>query len=254
MSATISLIGKTVATSVAKKFGGKVVERWTRYRADRFFEGFAETVGLEVSTGVQSEEVDQRLDAILSDETKSEVLFDAYRRVCFSKSKTIGPRIIGLLTGLLVIEGRMANHDEERVFEAAELLADGDFIEFMKSYQKHRKKAEGISEQEVEHHMLGDSVVVRWLVDSSDSSSPSPHKFDIGPFPWEDAFGRWAFDLWQSGLMEARIQQTDRPLSSTTRGRAMTSMTVITMITFYPGCALLLKLLLRSLGPETSIT
>jgi hypothetical protein len=61
MPGTISLIGKAVAMGVAKKFGGKVIERWTRYRADRFFEGFAETVGLEISTGVLSEEVDKRL-------------------------------------------------------------------------------------------------------------------------------------------------------------------------------------------------
>ncbi len=85
-----SVIGKSVATTVAKKFGGAVVERWTRYRADRFFEGFVETVGMELTAGFQTEEVDKQLAEILADDSKSEVLFDAYRRVCFSRSKTLG--------------------------------------------------------------------------------------------------------------------------------------------------------------------
>lgn len=251
MTAAIAVIGKSVATSFAKKFGEKVIERWTRYRADRFFEGFVDAVGSEFSTGVQSEEVDRRLAAILSDETKSEVLFDAYRRVCFAKSKKLGPRIIGLLTGQLVHEGRMANYAEERVFEAAESLSDGDFIEFMKSYEEHRKKAKGVTDLKAEHCMLGDSVIVRWSEDSLDPNSLTGHKFDIGPFPWEEALGRWATRLEQCGLMEARIQQADRSPGSS-RGVAIRALTVTTTITFCPGCALLNVLLGRSFGPETS--
>ena len=250
MSVTITLVGKTLATTAAKKFGGKIVERWTRYRAERFFESFAESIGTEVCTGLQSERVDDALDKILSDDTKSEVLFDAYRRVCFSQSKAIGPRIIGLLTGRLVHEGRMADQKEEAVFAAAELLSDGDFIEFMKSYNDHRKKADGISDQGAEHYMLGDSVVVRWLEDSVDNSLLSSHRLDIGPFPWADAFGRWATRLEQCGLMEARIQQADRPPSSPTRGIAMRALTVVTTVTFCSGCALLDELLGRSFGSE----
>ena len=42
-------IGKSVAKIVAKKFTGTVIERWTRYRAERFFEGFVETLGPQPS-------------------------------------------------------------------------------------------------------------------------------------------------------------------------------------------------------------
>ncbi|MFM9709894.1 hypothetical protein, partial [Streptomyces galilaeus] len=78
-------------------FGKSVIEKWTRYRAERFFEAFVETIGIELVDGVETPETDRQLAEILADDFKTETLYDAYRRVCFSKSKTIGPRIIGLL-------------------------------------------------------------------------------------------------------------------------------------------------------------
>jgi hypothetical protein len=48
-----SLVGKPIARAIAKKFGGAIIERWTRYRADRFFEAFVETLGMEFSTGLK---------------------------------------------------------------------------------------------------------------------------------------------------------------------------------------------------------
>lgn len=257
LTAATTVIGKAVANAVVKKFGGAVVERWTRYRADRFFEGLVETVGVEFSTGIETDEVDKRLTAILADDTKSEVLFDAYRRVCFSKSKMLGPRIIGLLTGQLVHEGRMADYTEERVFEAAELLSDAEFVEFRKGYQQHRKKAEGITDLKAEHCMLGDSVMVRWSQDSSDLSGFGGHEIDIGSFPWQDALGRWAVGLKQCGLMEDRIQQASRhiPPSQEEEGFGeQTVMATTTTITFGPGCARLYDLLSRSLGPESNVS
>lgn len=250
-----SKLGKSVATSIAKKFGGAVVERWTRYRAERFFEGFAETVAIELATGIQTDDLDKCLAEILADDKKSEVLFDAYRRVCFSKSKTLGPRIIGLLTGELVHNGRMADYNEERVFEAAELLSDGDFVEFMKSYQEHRKKAEGITDLKAEHCMLGDSIIIRWLEESSDTDSISSRygkNLDIGPFPWEEALGRWAVTLKAAGLVEERIRQRSKQHSQPYEEEQTISTSVTTTITFCPGCARLYDLLLRSLGPETT--
>jgi hypothetical protein len=245
-------IGKSVATTFAKKFGVAVIERWTRHRAERFFEGFVEAVNVESSTGAQTEEVDSKLTAILADETKSEVLFDSYRRVCFSKSKTLGPRIIGLLTGQLVHQGRMADNNEECVFAAAELLSDGDFIEFMKGYQEHRKKAEGITDRKAEHCLLGDSVIVRWCEEKAWFSSWGGGDVDIGPFPWEDALGRWAMGLKQAGLIEERIQQATRQSPpSVQEGQGEQNLLIVTTtITFFPACVRLYDLLSRSLGAE----
>ena len=241
-------VGKKVATSIVKKFGGAVIERWTRHRAERFFEGFVETVGLPEN--MENQEVDKRLTEILADDTKSEVLFDSYRRVCFSKSKTLGPRIIGLLTGLLVYEGRMASHSEENIFAAAELLSDGDFIEFMKSYHEHREKAKGDTGPEAKHRKLGGSIIIRWLEESSDTSSMTGRDLDIGSFPWQDAFGRWAVYLERCGLMEDRIQQTTKRHPHSDGDDNIISTHVITTITFCLGCDQLYELIVNSVGAE----
>ncbi|HAO80199.1 MAG TPA: hypothetical protein DCQ92_14770, partial [Verrucomicrobia subdivision 3 bacterium] len=106
-----------------EKFTSAVIERWTRFRAEKFFEAFVEVLSEEMKDGIESPDVDKALETLLKDEVKSEVLYDAYRRVCFSTSKTIGPKVIGLLTGYLVFEGRMASEGEERAFQAAESLS-----------------------------------------------------------------------------------------------------------------------------------
>ncbi len=133
MSGLELTIAKKLGTIVARKFGVKVVERWTCYRAEKFFEGFVESLSEELDSGIESVDADKELEKILDDEVKSEVLFDAYRTVCFSKSKTLGPKIVGLLTGYLVAGGRVAVASEEVVFRAAESLSDGDLIELLRS-------------------------------------------------------------------------------------------------------------------------
>src|SRR5258708_5816337 len=94
-------------SKIAKKLGDWVVQRWARYRAEQFIEAFVESLRSEYRYDNEMTYVDVRLDAILGDETKSEVLFYAYRRVCFTKSKTLGPRIIG--TSLLVSSARISS-------------------------------------------------------------------------------------------------------------------------------------------------
>jgi hypothetical protein len=248
-AATTAVVAKkavgTAAISFAKKFGGSVIARWTNYRAERFYKGFIESFGNELSTGIESPEVNTRLDKILADDTKSEILFDAYRRVCFSTSKDIGPRIIGLLTGQLVREGRMADKMEENVFEAAELLSDGDLLEFMKSYQGHRRRAEGITNPESECYMLEGSVVVQWREVSSSSSAPSS-SMDIGPFPWRTDIGRWAGKLNSIGLIETKVEQVS--------GLAYNNLgiTIKTRVVYHSSCTKLSDLLSRSFGPSVT--
>jgi hypothetical protein len=84
---TITVLKATefLTSTITEKFRGLIIERWTRYRAERFFRGFVEALGLELKSGVQTDELDNLLTKILTDDTKSEVLFDAYRRVCFPR-------------------------------------------------------------------------------------------------------------------------------------------------------------------------
>jgi hypothetical protein len=134
---TVSKVSGSVAKTIGKHFGKAVIERWSRHRAERFFEAFAEEAERETESTCRPSEADAMLTQILNDEGKSEVMFDAYRRVCLARSKRIGPRIIGLLTAELVLQGKMADATEEALFEVAETFSDRDFMEFRKVYSEY---------------------------------------------------------------------------------------------------------------------
>jgi hypothetical protein len=247
----VTTIGKPVGTYLAKKFGTAVIERWTKHRAEQFFTGFVEAVGEELRSGTESRAVDAALDALLEDQNRSEVLFDAYRRVCFSTSKNLGPRIIGLLTGEIVNEGRMANSIEDSVFKAAELLSDRELIEFFKKYGEYRKKAEGVLDTKQEFCMLGGCVIVRWLEENVFDDGLSNRDCEIGSFPWEEALGAWALKLHHAGLLNTRTQQSIRNLRNYGHDPYI-QLTVLTTVTFEASCAELSRLLIRSMPPDTN--
>lgn len=112
----ISKSGTALVNSLAKSFTANVIERWTKYRAERFFEEFQNRLLSNRIDGEQDSRVMHDIEGILSTEHGSEVIFDSYRRVSLSSSKNIGPRIIGLLTAEICIEERVANDFEELTF------------------------------------------------------------------------------------------------------------------------------------------
>lgn len=239
MAIHFGLVAKPFATTLAKKFSGTVVERWTRYRAECFFEGFVQTIAGEASTGIETQDLDKRLDEVLSDDTKNEVLFDAYRRVCLSKSKTLGPRIIGLLTGQVVSEGRVADKMEERIFEAAESMSDGDFIEFMKGYRN-------LCDPLFQATDSSRAIRVPWSEEEADSS----RDLNISPFNWEEALGRWAVKLNAVGLLDVDVRQQTIAANSFDPDPGLVRINIKTTVIASGGCAELYDLLLRCLGPS----
>jgi hypothetical protein len=76
-------LASALGTYLAKNFAGRIVERWTKYRSEQMLEGLVAGLSDEQLTGEKGE-VDQILSRILDHEKYSEVLFDAYRRICFS--------------------------------------------------------------------------------------------------------------------------------------------------------------------------
>lgn len=202
----IVFAGKQLGTLVAKKFGASVVERWTRHRASAFFAGFLQALSKELNERTELKDVDRHLSEILDDEKRSEVLFDAYRSVCFSRSKTMGPRIIGLLTGIIVLENRTSHDDEDHVFGAAELLSDFDLHQFFKCYRSHL--AEVVQKKDRKKpHFEGNALVVPWSEDHRDSAWTSSSEIDTSPLNMEEALGPWASRLGQVGILTSRMIQ-----------------------------------------------
>lgn len=199
-----SVVGEMIAKGVAKKFGASVFERWTRYRAQRFLEGFCKELESEFQNKIVSDKVDEALDEILTNEKKSEALFDAYRAVSLAKSKKIGPRVIGLLTGKIVIESRDATFLEQDFFVIAEQLSDEEllglasFIEecdrSLLEEKKHIKEANG-------------SIEIQLHEENLDSSWKSKNSINLAPIDLREYFGSWALKIRNIGLFSERIDE-----------------------------------------------
>jgi hypothetical protein len=144
----------------------------------------------------------------------------------------------------------MADDCEQRIFAAAELLSDGELIDFMKHYHEYRTKATGISDLNAEYYMCGKSVIVRWCEEKTDNSHGTT-QIDIGPLDWDAALGRWAAKLKHTGLLTENVRQRSNHESVTYGGAMLVRTSVITTITFESACAQLYELLSRSLGPES---
>ncbi len=256
MSGLEITIAKTLGSIVARKFGTKVVERWTRYRAEKFFEGFVESLAEELDTGVESINADDTLEKILDDDTKSEVLFDAYRTVCFTKSKTLGPKIVGILTGYLVAEGRMAVGAEEDVFRAAEYLSDKDLIDLFKEFRRRAQDADASKDPKKDVHWVGDAIVVPWTEETRDSawSHSREAEIDVSPLNFDEIFGTWGGNVARLGLLTSKVSHREVEYEEDSE-RHIDEDGVLSIyswtLTFEPPCRKLCDLLERALGAST---
>lgn len=170
LAATLASSAKSAAVSKVQAFvKQKVIERWSRYRAERFFESFLDEVAKQADDRYQSASLDELLDRLDAEDEATSTLFDAYRRVCLSASRDVGPRIIGLLTAEVVLASRSASDGEERMFQAAELLTDADFKELV-DYTRARQGSLSTeqSEQFAEHGYV--SYVVNERVDEVEAT------------------------------------------------------------------------------------
>ena len=110
-----------------------VIEPWTRKRAIEFYRSFCATLLLNNPSGPALEEM---LDELLGDETRAEIVFEAYRMVCLSKSKSIGPRIIAIVVAEIVQRDGISDYEEDAVLAAAEQLSDSEFESFCAAMEK----------------------------------------------------------------------------------------------------------------------
>ena len=189
---------------IQSKFKTHVIERWTKRRAERFFEEFCREVQFELA-GKRSDKLDQVLNKILEDKTCSEVLFDAYRRVCFTKSNDFGPRIIGIITAKLVLEERSANEIEDNMLVAAENLTDSELDEFSEYTREKILEGKDDSKKDVHFNTQGD-LVIYCGGENFDSNWRSRTETSVAPMDLNE-FGRWAVKLKSFGIISDDVKE-----------------------------------------------
>ena len=128
MDPITALAIKAGASWLGPKFKTLVIDRWARRRAEAFFATFLEELAATDDTGQPLSNMEPMLAEMLIDDIKSQVLFDAYRRVSLSASPSLGPRIIAVLKARLIRQGRAAKPEEERLMMVAETFSDDELL------------------------------------------------------------------------------------------------------------------------------
>jgi hypothetical protein len=196
----------TIPPGALLKVGSFVVEKWSAWRRDQFYQSFLEALQVEQATGQRDQTVDGSLDYLLEDDTRGQIIYDAFRRVCFTKSRKYGPRIIGLLTGHLVNEANTASEEEEQVFAAAEKMGDGELVEFANYYRELVEIAndEKILKKTV---MRSGNELLQIYNEEQQELGQSRAEAHLTPIsPWL-ALGSWAGQLATCGMFEVTLTQ-----------------------------------------------
>jgi hypothetical protein len=205
-----------------------------RRRAEAFFDTFVAELAARDQTEQSLSSLEPMLAEMLGDELKSQVLFDAYRRVSLSASPSIGPRIIAVLTARLIAANRVANADEERLMLSAEILNDRDVVSFCIYLSEHPL----------------DKGYELKLFDAADESNALHRAMRIGPVNVAEEVGNWCLKLQSTGLVvqdvatEARHYRADLESHIDTSG---TITTYVWLLRFRPE-VLELKSIIEGLG------
>lgn len=242
----------SVATAVGKlalNAGRFFIERWSAYRRDKFFESLLENLQVEQASGNRSADVDEALDNLLSSDQGSELLYDAYRRVCFSKTKNYGPRIIGLLTAELLNSALDSNEEEEMIFEAAEKLGDLEFIEFKRHYERLLKTIEEDAALKRCVMRSGDEIIEIASEEGNEVGRHRDSEAHIFPPDLRASHGSWAARLESFGFIARAVTQQTRQVREDSEQHIdydQTWVFTIVTLTYKPATMRLYQLLLRA--------
>lgn len=108
----------------------QIVLRLSKRRQDAFIDQFLRAVQKAGDDATVSAELIDLLQKLGEDDMLAEGLFEAYRKVAFSASKEIGPRVIALIAAKILVEGREPDEHENSLFAVAESFNDADFRQF----------------------------------------------------------------------------------------------------------------------------
>lgn len=194
-----------VMDNLVTQFRTHVIARWSKQRAEEFFYQFCREVEREITSG-DTEKVNSMLQEIIEDEVKSEILFDAYRRVSLSRSKRIGPRVIGLITARLVVAGQTASDEEDNMLLAAENLTDDELTEFAKFVREQKEYASDDMNKDVVFNKHGD-LQNKWCKEQFDSNWPQGTDVSLAPLDLGESLGRWAAKLKTYGVIMDDVKE-----------------------------------------------
>lgn len=173
-----------LTTWLLSQFKAIVIEKWSRRRAEAFFQTFVERLTEVDNKGKPLSELEPLLSKLIEDDFKSQILFEAYRQVYLSSSASIGPKIIAVMTARLIAENRMASSEEERLLMAAEMLSDMDLIEFSNYLSKY-------SPVNLEVELLEETEDSNWRKGS----------IALGPVNIGEYVGNWCLKMANCGLV-----------------------------------------------------
>lgn len=175
-----------------------VVERLSKRRAEEFFRAFAKATADPKSA---TNDFRERLNSMMENERDSETLFEAYRAVCLSRSKTLGPRCIALLTARIVSEKRAATPKEEQWGQAYEMLSDVELGEIWRYYTEKFRLARN---SDAEHILKDGLLTIIWYTDSIAQGT----EIIQSPLNLFDVLGSWGPKIQQLGMIETVASQT----------------------------------------------
>jgi hypothetical protein len=112
-------------------------------RQEYFLSEFLKAYPKELKSGVETNALDKLFRKIEASEEMKEMIFEVYRKVCLSASKSLGPKIMGILTSQICFEERIANSTEELIFETCEILNDRELREIVKLKESIRWLSSG---------------------------------------------------------------------------------------------------------------
>lgn len=194
-------------------FKTSVIERWSRYRAEKFFNQFCLEIANE-SNITDPNILNDKIEKILTNENYSEVLFEAYRKVSLSLSKEIGPRIIAYVVAKMVSGKQWHDSIEEVIFSVAENLNDSELISFLEFFNENNEHAKSYikiqkvgSQSAKELNATFDNygnLKIHYNKAQFDSNSPNDNA-SIAPINFARDIGIWASKLKNFGVISEEI-------------------------------------------------
>jgi hypothetical protein len=182
-----------------------VIERWSRYRAGQFLDQLCMEVQREENGG-KSQGLMLLIENILDDEIATKVIFDAYRRVTLSRFKTLGPRVIAILTARFLAEERTADASEEVMMDAVQSLYDDELKEFASFVHSYMQDAIEPRKKDVSLAKNGE-IKISWHSEQIDSNWKHEAAISVSPLNLNEAIGAWAKKVEAVGIFSTEVTE-----------------------------------------------